>query len=169
MAEAITFYSLAALILIFAVAVVTVKNTLYSAILLAADFVLVALLYAAMNNLLMAVFQVMVYAAGIVLVYVFVVILVNLKRPAESHADPNRRTTLGVIVASVLLGELILVGVSNAIQPAPAAAGAAAAQAGSVENVATALFTNYLIPFEVASMLLLVAMVGAIILAKKEL
>ena len=168
MADAITFYSLAALILLFAVFVVTVKNTLYSAILLAADFLFVALLYASMNNLLLAVFQVMVYAAGIVLVYVFVVILVNLKRPAEGHVDPNRRTTLGVVVASVLLGELVLIGVSNAIQPAAAGA-AAAAQAGSVENVAMALFTNYLIPFEIASMLLLVAMVGAIILAKKEL
>jgi NADH-quinone oxidoreductase subunit J len=167
MADAITFYSLAALILVFAVFVVTVKNTLYSAILLAADFVLVALLYASMNNLLLAVFQVMVYAAGIVLVYVFVVILVNLKRPSEAHVDPNRRNALGVVVASVLLGELVLVGVYNAISPAPAAA--ASSQAGSVENVAMALFTNYLIPFEVASILLLVAMVGAIILAKKEL
>ena len=166
MAEAITFYSLAALILLFAVFVVTVKNTLYSAILLAADFVLVALLYASMNNLLMAVFQLMVYAAGIVLVYVFVVILVNLKRPAETHVDPNRRNTLAVVVASVLLGELVLVGVYNAISPA---APTTPVQAGSVENVAMALFTNYLIPFEVASMLLLVAMVGAIILAKKEL
>jgi NADH-quinone oxidoreductase subunit J len=149
------------------VLVVTVKNTLYSAILLAADFVLVALLYASMNNLLLAVFQVMVYAAGIVLVYVFVVILVNLKRAPEEHVDPNRRTMLGGILAAVVLGELVLVGVSNAIRPAPPAG--AAAQAGSVENVAMALFTNYLIPFEVASMLLLVAMVGAIILAKKEL
>jgi NADH-quinone oxidoreductase subunit J len=167
MAEAITFYSLAALILFFAVLVVTVKNTLYSAILLAADFIFVALLYASMNNLLLAVFQVMVYAAGIVLVYVFVVILVNLKRPPEEHVDPRRRTALGVVVASLLLGELVLVGVYNAIRPAPAAA--ATADAGSVENVAMALFTNYLIPFEVASMLLLVAMVGAIILAKREL
>ena len=165
MAEAITFYSLAALILLFAVLVVTVKNTLYSAILLAADFVLVALLYASMNNLLMAVFQVMVYAAGIVLVYVFVVILVNLKRQPEEHVDPRRRTALGVVVASVLLAELVLVGVSNAIRPAPGAT----TDSGSVENVAMALFTNYLIPFELASMLLLVAMVGAIILAKREL
>ena len=167
MADAITFYSLAALILLFAVFVVTVKNTLYSAILLAADFLLVALLYASMNNLLLAVFQVMVYAAGIVLVYVFVVILVNLKRAPEEHVDPNRRNTLGVILAGVLLGELVLVGVSNAIRPA--APPDPAAQTGSVENVGMALFTNYLIPFEVASMLLLVAMVGAIILAKREL
>jgi NADH:ubiquinone oxidoreductase subunit 6 (subunit J) len=166
MANAITFYSLAALILLFAVLVVTVRNTLYSAILLAADFIFVALLYASMNNLLLAVFQVMVYAAGIVLVYVFVVILVNLKRQPEEHVDPNRRSMLGGIVAAVLLGELVLVGVYNAIQPTstPGPAGS-----GSVENVATALFSNYLIPFELASMLLLVAMVGAIILAKKEL
>ena len=167
MAEAITFYSLAALILFFAVLVVTVKNTLYSAILLAADFILVALLYASMNNLLMAVFQVMVYAAGIVLVYVFVVILVNLKRAPEAYVDPNRRSALGAVVAAVVLGELVLVGVSNAIRPSPPPD--AMTSPGSVENVAMALFTNYLIPFEVASMLLLVAMVGAIILAKKEL
>jgi NADH:ubiquinone oxidoreductase subunit 6 (subunit J) len=167
MAEAVTFYSLAALILLFAVFVVTVKNTLYSAILLAADFLFVALLYASMNNLLLAVFQVMVYAAGIVLVYVFVVILVNLKRAPEEHVDPNRRSALGGILAVIVLGELVLVGVSNAVRPAPAAS--VVPGAGSVENVATALFTNYLIPFELASMLLLVAMVGAIILAKKEL
>jgi NADH-quinone oxidoreductase subunit J len=167
MADAITFYSLAALILLFAVFVVTAKNTLYSAILLAADFLFVALLYASMNNLLLAVFQVMVYAAGIVLVYVFVVILVNLKRPAEAHVDPNRRNTLGIVVASALLGELVLVGVYNAISPS--ARPATASEPGSVENVAMALFTNYLIPFEVASVLLLVAMVGAIVLAKKEL
>jgi len=147
--------------------VVTVKNTLYSAILLAVDFLFVALLYASMNNLLLAVFQVMVYAAGIVLVYVFVVILVNLKRAPEEHVDPNRRSLLGGIVAAAVLGELVLVGVYNAVQPTPPAG--AAPRPGSVENVATALFTNYLIPFEVASMLLLVAMVGAIILAKKEL
>jgi NADH:ubiquinone oxidoreductase subunit 6 (subunit J) len=167
MADAITFYSLAALIVLFAVLVVTVKNTLYSAILLAADFLLVALLYAYMNNLLLAVFQVMVYAAGIVLVYVFVVILVNLKRPAEAAVNPNRRTALAVVIAAVLLAELVLVGVYNAIRPARPAG--ALPDAGSVENVAMALFTNYLIPFEVASMLLLVAMVGAIILAKREL
>jgi NADH-quinone oxidoreductase subunit J len=167
MAEAITFYSLAALILVFAAFVVTVKNTLYSAILLAADFILVALLYAAMNNLLLAVFQVMVYAAGIVLVYVFVVILVNLKRAPEAHIDPNRRSALGAVVAALVLGELVVVGVYNAIRPTPPADAVAAP--GSVENVAMSLFTNYLIPFELASMLLLVAMVGAIILAKREL
>jgi NADH-quinone oxidoreductase subunit J len=166
MAEAITFYTLAALILGLAVMVVTVRNTLYSALLLAADFLFVALLYAAMNNLLLAVIQVMVYAAGIVLVYVFVVILVNLKRPPEQQPERGRYRLVGGILAAVVLAEVILISLTGGLQPAPAAA---AQPVGSVEQVAMALFTNYLIPFEVASMLLLVAMVGAIVLAKKEL
>jgi NADH-quinone oxidoreductase subunit J len=166
MAEAITFYTLAAFILGLAVMVVTVKNTLYSALLLAADFLFVALLYASMNNLLLAVIQVMVYAAGIVLVYVFVVILVNLKRLPEQHPDPGRYRLVGGVLAAVVLGELMLIGLSGALAPPPAPA---ANPVGSVENIAMALFTDYLIPFEVASMLLLVAMVGAIVLAKKEL
>jgi NADH-quinone oxidoreductase subunit J len=166
MAEAITFYTLAALILAFAVMVVTVRNTVYSAVLLAVDFVMVALLYASMNSLLMAVIQVMVYAAGIVLVYVVVVILVNLKRPPEQHIHPNRHGVFGGVLAAVVLAELAIIGLSNAMSPGPTTA--AASQVGSVDNVAMALFTDFLIPFEVASMLLLVAMVGAIILAGRE-
>jgi NADH-quinone oxidoreductase subunit J len=167
MVEAITFYTLSALILGLALLVVTVRNTLYSALLLAADFLFVALLYASMNNLLLAVIQVMVYAAGIVLVYVFVVILVNLKRAPEQHPETSRYRLVGGILVAAVLGEVALVALSGALRPAPA--GAAAEPVGSVENIAMALFTNYLIPFEVASMLLLVAMVGAIVLAKKEL
>jgi NADH-quinone oxidoreductase subunit J len=167
MADVITFYTLAALILGFAILVVTVRNTLYSALLLAADFLIVALLYASMNNLLLAVIQVMVYAAGIVLVYVFVVILVNLKRPPEQNPDTGRYRLIGGLLASAVLGELVLIGLWGALEPQ--AEGMAASQVGSVENVAMALFSDYLIPFEVASMLLLVAMVGAIVLAKKEL
>jgi NADH-quinone oxidoreductase subunit J len=166
MADAITFYTLAALILGLAVMVVTVRNTLYSALLLAADFLLVALLYASMDNLLLAVIQVMVYAAGIVLVYVFVVILVNLKHPPEQNPDTGRYRLVGGLLAAAVLAELVLIGVWGALEPT---ARTEASQVGSVENVAMALFSNYLIPFEVASMLLLVAMVGAIVLAKREL
>ena len=167
MAEAVTFYALAALILGFGILVVTVRNTIYSILFLIVDFLAVALLYAAMNSLLMAAIQVLVYAGGIVVLYLFVVILVNLKRPAEQHVDPNRHSALGGIMAAAVLGELFVIAIYSAIQPAAAAP--EAADVGSVENVAMTLFTQYLIPFEVASMLLLVAMVGAIILAKREL
>src|SRR5918992_1304884 len=166
MVEAITFYTLSAFILGLAILVVTVRNTLYSALLLAADFLLVALLYASMNNLLLAVIQVMVYAAGIVLVYVFVVILVNLKRPPEQHPDTGKYRLVGGILVAAGLAGLTPGGLLGALPPSPATT---TEGVGSVENIAMALFTNYLIPFELASMLLLVAMVGAIVLAKKEL
>jgi NADH-quinone oxidoreductase subunit J len=65
------------------------------------------------------------------------------------------------------MGELVVIATYNAIRPAPAPG--AATPVGFVEPLAMALYTDYLIPFEVASMLLLVAMVGAIILARREL
>jgi len=165
MAEVVTFYTLAALILLFGLLVVTVRNTIYSILFLIVDFLAVALLYASMNSLLMAAIQVLVYAGGIVVLYLFVVILVNLKRPVEVHVDANRHSLIGGLMAAAVLGELVLIGVYNAIRPA---APAAVSDVGSVDNVAMALFSDYLVPFEVASMLLLVAMVGAIILAKKN-
>lgn len=166
MAEAVTFYTLAGLILVFAILVVTARNTIYSILFLVVDFLAVAMLYAAMNSMLLAAIQVLVYAGGIVVLYLFVVILVNLKRPAEEQVDPNRHGVIGGLMAAAVLGELVVIAVYATMVPAAAPA---AAPVGSVENVAMTLFTQYLIPFEVASMLLLVAMVGAIILAKKEL
>lgn len=166
MAEAVTFYTLAGLILVFAILVVTARNTIYSILFLVVDFLAVAMLYAAMNSMLLAAIQVLVYAGGIVVLYLFVVILVNLKRPAEEQVDPNRHGVIGGLMAAAVLGELVVIAVYATMVPAAAPA---AAPVGSVESVAMTLFTQYLIPFEVASMLLLVAMVGAIILAKKEL
>ncbi len=167
MAETITFYALAGLIVLFALLVVTARNTVYSILYLVGDFLSIALLYASMNSFFVAAIQVLVYAGGIVVLYLFVVMLVNLKRPPEEHVDPNRRSRLGGIMAAAVLGELAVIAVYNAMQPMPA--GPAGPPVGNVEQVAMALYTDYLIPFEVASMLLLVAMVGAIILAKREL
>ena len=166
-AATITFYAHGAIILIFALLVVTARNTVYSILFLVADFLAVALLYAAMNSMFVAAIQVLVYAGGIVVLYLFVVMLVNLKRPPEAHQDPNRHSLLGTIMAAAVLGELAVIGFYNAI--APAVPSGAVSQVGLVEPVATALYADYLVPFELASMLLLVAMVGAIILARREL
>ena len=163
----ITFYAIGGLILLFALLVVTARQTVYSILFLIADFLLVALLYVAMNSMFVAAIQVLVYAGGIVVLYLFVVMLVNLKRAPEEHRDPNRRTMLGATMAAVVLGELAMIAVYNAVRPAPMPG--TVSSVGLVEPVATALYADYLIPFEVASMLLLVAMVGAIILAKREL
>jgi NADH-quinone oxidoreductase subunit J len=97
--------------------------------------------------------------------------LVNLKRPPEDHSAPQRRPWLGFALTGAVLAELAAILVWGGFG---GTADASAAQSSdlavnNVERIGMLLYTDYLIPFEVASMLLLVAMVGAIILAKREL
>jgi NADH-quinone oxidoreductase subunit J len=168
--EAIAFYIISAFILGFAVLVVTTKDTVHSVLFLVLDFLFVAALYVLLNAPFLAVIQILVYAGGIVVLYLFVVMLVNLKRPPEAHQDPHRRTNLGFGLAAAILLELGAISVYGYMKPAAVAASAPTLPvSGNTEQVGWLLYTNYLIPFEIASMLLLVAMIGAIVLAKKEL
>jgi NADH-quinone oxidoreductase subunit J len=172
MAEAIAFYTLAAFILGFAVLVVTTKDTVHSVLFLVLDFLFVAALYVLLGAQFLAAIQVLVYAGGIVVLYLFVVMLVNLKRPPEAHRDPQRRTRLGFFLAAAVLIELGAIAAYGYSSPAPALAAVttpAIPVTGNTEQVGWLLYTSYLIPFEIASMLLLVAMIGAIVLAKREL
>jgi NADH-quinone oxidoreductase subunit J len=168
MGQAIAFYILAACILGFAILVVTTKDTVHSVLFLVLDFLFVAALYVLLNAPFLAVIQILVYAGGIVVLYLFVVMLVNLKRPPEAHQDPHRRTGLGFGMAAAILLEVAAISVYASASTAPAASGILPVS-GNTEQVGWLLYTNYLIPFEIASMLLLVAMIGAIILAKREL
>ncbi len=173
MGEAIAFYTLAAFILGFAVLVVTTKDTVHSVLFLVLDFLFVAASYVLLSAPFLAVIQVLVYAGGIVVLYLFVVMLVNLKRPPEAHQDPRRRSKLGFGLAVLVLVEVAAIGVIGVYENGRAVATAAAAApmpvSGNTEQVGWLLYTSYLIPFEIASMLLLVAMIGAIVLAKREL
>ena len=180
MGEAIAFYFLAACILGFAVLVVTTKDTVHSVLFLVLDFLFVAALYVLLGAQFLAAIQILVYAGGIVVLYLFVVMLVNLKRPPEAHSDPHRKTQWGFALSVAVLVELAIVATREYVRPAPGLAAAPAARplaaaplvpgiSGNTEEVGWLLYTSYLIPFEIASMLLLVAMIGAIILAKREL
>jgi len=170
MGQAIAFYFLAACILGFAVLVISTKDTVHSVLFLVVDFLFVAALYVLLDAPFLAVIQVLVYAGGIVVLYLFVVMLVNLKRPPEEHQDPHRRTKIGFGLAAAVLIELAAIAGYGYSNPAPAAAATLSMPvSGNTERVGWLLYTNYLIPFEIASMLLLVAMIGAIILAKREL
>jgi NADH-quinone oxidoreductase subunit J len=171
MGKAIAFYTIAAFILGFAVLVISTKDTVHSVLFLVIDFLFVAALYVLLGAEFLAAIQVLVYAGGIVVLYLFVVMLVNLKRPPEAYEDPHRRTSLGFGLAAAVLMELGAIAAYSYARPVPVLAGAAAALpvSGNTEEVGWMLYTSYLIPFEIASMLLLVAMIGAIVLAKREL
>jgi len=171
MAEAIAFYTISAFILGFAVLVVTTKDTVHSVLFLVLDFLFVAALYVLLNAEFLAVIQILVYAGGIVVLYLFVVMLVNLKRPPEAYADPRRRSTIGFGLAIAVLVELAAVAGWSYTKPVEVVQSASAVLpvTGNTQQVGWLLYTSYLIPFEIASMLLLVAMIGAIVLAKREL
>jgi NADH-quinone oxidoreductase subunit J len=170
MGEAVAFYVLSALILGFAVLVISTRSTVHAVLFLVLNFLAVAALYVLLTAQFLAVIQILVYAGGIVVLYLFVVMLVNLKRPPEDHASPQRRGWLGFGLSGLVLVELAAILMYGAVAAAPASPMENSDLAiNNVERLGMLLYTDYLIPFEVASMLLLVAMVGAIILAKREL
>ena len=176
MLEAAVFYTLAVLILGLGILVVSARSAVHSVLFLVVNFLLVAVLYVTLGAQFVAVIQVLVYAGGIVVLYLFVVMLVSLKRAPEQHADTRRLGVTGAVLAGVVLLEVIVIVVSSAARSgAPAAAQGAGVPASisdpmlNTEQIGWVLYTEYLIPFEVASMLLLVAMIGAIVLAKKNL
>src|SRR5437899_8201718 len=106
MGQAIAFYTLAVFIIGFAVMVVSTRNTVHSVLFLVMNFLFVAALYVLLGAQFLAAIQILVYAGGIVVLYLFVVMLVNLKRPPEAHSDPRRQTRLGFGLAAAVLIEL---------------------------------------------------------------
>ena len=177
MLDALVFYALAVMIVGLGILVITARSAVHSVLFLVLNFLFVAALYVTLNAEFLAVIQIMVYAGGIVVLYLFVVMLVSLKRAPEQHADSRRLGVIGMGLALVVLVELVAIGyVSSTRGAVPTAVGAAQSypatiiqEGGNTEQLGWVLYTDYLIPFELASMLLLVAMVGAIVLAKRSL
>src|SRR5512139_2325309 len=117
MGEQLAFYALSALILAFAVLVITARNTVYAILFLVLDFLSVAALYVLLHAQFVAVIQVLVYAGGIVILYLFVVMLVNLKRPPEQHHDPRRRSRLALVLAVAVLAEFAVIALYGSVTP----------------------------------------------------
>ena len=172
MLEATVFYTLAVLILGLGILVISARSAVHSVLFLVVNFLLVAVLYVTLGAQFVAVIQVLVYTGGIVVLYLFVVMLVNLKGSPEAHEDPRRLARTGMLLSGAVLAEFAAIIVYSAVRPSSVATVSDAGLSdvgGNVEQIGWMLYTNYLIPFEVASILLLVAMVGAIVLAKREL
>lgn len=154
----------AGVIALTAVLVVALKNPVYSALSLLVMFFHVAGLYVTLHAEFLAAVQIIVYAGAILVLYLFVVMLLNLKRDDRYHGQWH----LAACVALPLLIEfVILLAGARAASPRPASAESPDA-GGNTLAIGETLFSTYLYPFEVASLILLVAMIGAIILAKKD-
>ena len=163
------FFYLAGIIVLTSILVVALRNPVYSALSLLIMFFHVAGLYVTLHAEFVAAVQIIVYAGAILVLYLFVVMLLNLHREDRYHAQFPVAALLGMtILTEVAL--LLLQRRSDAVTPAaPPAAAPAATAIGNTEAIGEVLYSTYVFPFEVASLILLVAMIGAIILAKRDL
>jgi NADH-quinone oxidoreductase subunit J len=167
-AESLVFFFLAAFAVTTAILMIVQRNPLMSAIFLISNFFSLAALYLLLRAQLLAVLQIIVYTGAIMVLVIFVIMLLNL-----GHEDRLReRYDLTLAVAVVLVGglaaELIYIFTFSSDAPARLAVGTGAESLGTVEGIGSALFGRFLLPFEVTSILLLVAIIGAVVLARKK-
>ena len=165
--ESILFYSLAAVAIASALLVVTRRSPVISALYLILNFFCLAGLYLTLHAQFIAVIEIIVYAGAIMVLFVFVIMLLNLGDERKLAEGMSYKKAVAVGLAAGLLTELIYVIESSWIV-LPASATNRGMEIGTVEYIGGQLFTGYLFPFEVTSVLLLVAIVGAIVLAKKK-
>lgn len=167
MTEAVLFYLFSILAVVAGLGVVTSRNPITSAISLVVCFFFLAADYVLLDAHFVAVIQILVYAGAIMVLFVFVIMLLNLRDSSQAPIlDLSRRALVGITVAG-LLGMGVVTAAAAYHAGAPATPGA---DFGTIAAVGRALFTGpYLLPFETVSLLLTVAVVGAVVLAKKEL
>ncbi|MCS6884332.1 MAG: NADH-quinone oxidoreductase subunit J [Acidobacteriota bacterium] len=159
--EKVLFLILAGISVAAAINVIFQRNTLYSAFSLIAVFGCLAALYVMLQAQLIAALQIIVYAGAIMVLFVFVIMLLNI-RQEEEQKDRYHLYYLSLPIG-VLLALEVYYGLSN-IQDV-SVPGAAV---GNAESLGQGLFSTYLLPFEVTSILILLAIVGAVVLARKE-
>jgi NADH-quinone oxidoreductase subunit J len=167
--DALLFWILAAVAVVASLLVVGQRNPMYSVLLLIVSFGALAGLYVLLDAPFVAVTQIIIYAGAIMVLFLFVVMLLNV--PREEPAPPGllaaaRGRTIGALLAIVLAVELVWA--LTRVREEWFRPGEAAARLTSVREIGVTLFTKYAFAFEVTSILILVAMVGAVVLARKE-
>src|SRR5215469_14653956 len=166
-ATPIFFYGLSIAAIVFAIAVITRKNAVHAALSLIGTLVSLAGLYLMLYAPFVAAVQIVLYAGGIMVLLLFVIMLVNLDQNIR-EIQFNKQWLVGLI-AALSLGALALfvIGQGKAIFPTNLVAGLP--EAANTQQVGIALYGQYMLPFEIASLLLLVAIVGAVVMAKKRI
>lgn len=149
--------------------VVTRKNPVHSVLLMLVLFVHIAGLYLFLNAEFVAAIQIIVYAGAIMVLFLFVIMLLNL-RSEETVAKYQAQWPVSAGVGLILVAFLVMIVRKITVIPELGEYSIEAIQAeGSMMTVGKVLYTQYLLPFEIASIILLVAIIGAVVLAKKRI
>jgi NADH-quinone oxidoreductase subunit J len=172
MPETLTFYLLSGFAIGASALVIGQRNPMYSVMMLIASFGALAGLYIQLDAPFVAVAQIIIYAGAIMVLFLFVVMLLN--APQEDAADWDRTHPLrqpaisrfGALLALLLVVQLAWALLRSGAPDVPVAAGGESVS--DVRALGRLLFTNYVFAFEATSVLILVAMVGAVVLARRE-
>jgi NADH-quinone oxidoreductase subunit J len=160
------FYLLSGLAVLGGVLVITRKNAVHSALALILTLLALAGLYLMLYAPFVAGVQIILYAGGIMVLFLFVIMLVNLEH-AEKEAQFNHQWVAGVLAAAALSGLFLATYVKGQglfpqrVLQLP--------EQSNTQSVAVLLYGNYMFSFEIASLLLLVAIIGAVVMAKKRI
>ncbi len=173
------FWVFAAVVVIGAIGVVSMRQPVHSALFLLLSFLGVACLFLLERAEFLAAVQILVYAGGIMVLFLFTIMLVNVRRQAGEpylHGKAWKAVLVGLLLFVVVGGVIVEqvnrgVGAVAAADPSRLTAGVIDGQlvTGNTQIVSWMLYRDYLLPFEVASILLLVAMIGAVVLGKRTM
>lgn len=161
--EAILFWTLAVISVLSAIGLVVAKNPVHSVLLLIVTFFTIAGLYVLLNAQFLAVVHIIVYAGAIMVLFLFVIMLMNLNASGEPQKN-NLVKFAGVVSGGLLL--LVLVAALRTADTGALMQGST--DIGLIQNLGKVLFSDFVLPFEVSSILFLSAMIGAIVIGKKE-
>jgi NADH-quinone oxidoreductase subunit J len=171
--EAIIFFVAAALALGGAVGVVLGRNPVHCALLLVVTLVAVAIFFLLQEAHLVAAVQVIVYAGAIVVLFLFVIMLLGVDKRESLHDPIPYQRPAALTLGAILLAEIFLLAGRDWVTGARSVRGSATkpvdgADLGNVERVARTLFTDFLWPFELTAALLVIAVVGSVVLARRS-
>jgi NADH-quinone oxidoreductase subunit J len=161
--ETAMFFILAIVAVAAAVGVIAQRSAVRSALFLLVNFCCLAGLYILLNAQFVAIVQIVIYAGAVVVLFLFVVMLLGMERAEET---PDRRRYQWL--AGGMLAALFLAGVAWALLSASPSAIQPLARTDNVREIGAAMLTDFAIPFEMASVVLLVAIIGAVVLAKRR-
>ncbi len=159
----ILFWALAAISVLSAVMVITSKNPVYSVLWLILTFFSISGHYILLNAQFLAIVNIIVYAGAIMVLFLFVIMLMNLNK--ETEPQKSRWMKMAGAIAG---GSLLLVMVAALRDADAGTAQVGYGEIGLIENLGKVLFTQYVVPFEISSILFLSAMVGAVVIGKRD-
>lgn len=164
----IIFLALAFITVVSAIMVITRKEIVHSAMFLILTFFGVAGLYVQLRAQFLAAVQILVYAGGIMVLYLFVILLVN-QRAVEKSRDSKEFKVVVTVVGIFLFLEFILIFLGATYRQGVSEKAAETSIMGNTEQIGAVLYTKFLFPFELVSIVLLAAMIGAIVLSKRKI